>query len=251
MEYGAEPPYPEDDEYEFDHDEPGQWLPGDEPETTDLAEPQPAAAPAPVSETAVLSARLQAIVDAAERSAEEMRLHAEQRAADRIAEADRAAAIRVQAAEEEAAEIVAEAQAKAAAEAAEAVNTVDSIHAEAHEALREAKEKAQETIVQARADAREIVRAAHQATGEVLDDGSELADQLRELSGSLRSNAERLLRDIRLAHGSMTARLDQATPEGARWRAGDPSPPARRRTRAADEDAAVDFDVPDFIVRDE
>ncbi len=42
---------------------------------------------------------------------------------------------------------------------------------------------------------------------------------LRDLSDSLRSNAELLLRDIRLAHAEMTARLDQAAPPRAGTRA--------------------------------
>ena len=131
----------------------------------------------------------------------------------------------MRAAEEEAGEILAEARAKAEQSAAEAVNAVDSIHAEAHEALREAKatlaqarldaeQTAKETAREARAQAREIVRAAHLATRDVMDDGGELSDAAARAVGSLRTNAERLMRDIRLAHGSMTARLDQALPEG-------------------------------------
>jgi len=268
MEYGDGPPYADDDGYEYD---PEGW--GDEPDltTTELAAtaPEPEVPPAALTETVVLSARLQSIVDAAQRSAEELRLHTEQRAVERIAEADRAGEYRVQAAEEEAAELVAEAHAQAAQLAAEAVNAVDSIHAEAHAKLREANEaleqahrdaeqRAKETIERARNDARELVRAAELATGDVIDDGTELSDQLRELSNSLRSNAERLLRDIRLAHGSMTARLDQASPDReafsrSRGRSaadsGDAPAPARRRPR--DDEAAVDFEVPDFVIRDE
>ncbi len=278
MEYDAGPPYEEDDGYE-DEADPAAWEPDADPATSELHEPAPEAPAAteaeiaspPLTETLVLSARLQAIVDTAERSAEELRAHAEQRASERIAEAQRAAEYRVQAAEEDAAEIVAEARAKAQEMAAEAVNAVDSIHAEAHAALREAKatlaqaqldaEKlTKEAITKAREEAREIVRAAHVATREVMDDGSELSAQLRELSSSLRNNAERLLRDIRLAHGSMTARLDQALPEGSAAlrsagrlreaeRASGDAP--RRRSRPEDAEAAVDFEVPDFVVGEE
>ncbi len=62
------------------------------------------------------SRQVQAIVGAAERAAEELRVGSERRAAERIAEADRASAERVNAAEAEALEIVAEAQRQAAAE---------------------------------------------------------------------------------------------------------------------------------------
>lgn len=73
---------------------------------------------------------------------------------------------------------------------------------------------------------------------EVLADGTELSTDLRDLSTSLRVNAERLLRDIKLAHASMTARLDQATP-GAPLES-DPRP--RRTSSAADE-----LEVPEFL----
>jgi hypothetical protein len=54
----------------------------------------------------------------------------------------------------------------------------------------------------------------------------------------LRTNAERLLRDVRLAHGSMTARLDQAGPPGGLGPAS-----SRRGLDEPDED----LDVPEFI----
>ena len=73
---------------------------------------------------------------------------------------------------------------------------------------------------------------------------------------SLRNNAERLLRDVRLTHGGMTARLDQVTTGNA------PAPTERRSAPAHDEDAQPrerrrpsenghgdDLDVPEFIPR--
>ena len=99
---------------------------------------------------------------------------------------------------------------------------------------KEAFEQALEIRAKARQDAREIVSAAHAAAREVLREGTELSRNLRELSSSLRNNAERLLRDVRLAHGGMTARLDQAAPGEAE----------RPRTEPGD-----DLDVPEFIPR--
>jgi hypothetical protein len=66
---------------------------------------------------------------------------------------------------------------------------------------------------------------------------------------SLRNNAERLLRDVRLTHGSMTARLDQADAGGTRERP--------RRTRGGlsqgerydAEGEGGDLDVPEFMPR--
>ena len=91
----------------------------------------------------------------------------------------------------------------------------------------------------ARDDAREIVGESHVVAREVLRDGTELSRNLRELSASLRNNAERLLRDVRLAHGSMTARLDQAGPSGGVG-------PVSGRSRGFDE-PDEDLDVPEFI----
>ena len=131
--------------------------------------------------------------------------------AQRIAEGDRAAANRVQAAEAEALEILAAAQ------------------EQADKMLTEAKQQAQEITEDARRQAREVVNEAGAASREVLRDGTELSGHLRELSGSLRTNAELLLRDIRLAHAEMTARLDQA-----------------RAGRHAARPGVDDLDVPEF-----
>jgi hypothetical protein len=77
----------------------------------------------------------------------------------------------------------------------------------------------------------------------VLRDGTELSRNLRELSVSLRNNAERILRDVRLAHGGMTARLDQAGPGAPRG--DDELRFTTRNTR--DDDPGDDLDVPEFI----
>ena len=170
------------------------------------------------------------IVEAAERTAEELRAAAEDRANDRIAEAERAAAMRVEAAEEEAAEVRAEALAAA-----------DEVRSAAIVAAEEAEDKAA-------ARARELIYEARAATREVLRDGETLSAHLRELSDSLRANAERLLLDIRAAHAEMTARLDRVDPDlgghadaaprasRARPRAGTTSPTFRSSSRAARAD---------------
>ena len=92
----------------------------------------------------------------------------------------------------------------------------------------------------AREDAREIVGESHVVAREVLREGTELSRNLRELSVSLRNNAERLLRDVRLAHGGMTARLDQASPSGGQQQS---APAASARPDGPGED----LDVPEFI----
>ena len=140
------------------------------------------------------SDRVGEILAAAEQAAEDVRLEAEHRMRQRIAEGDRAAANRVQAAEAEALEILAAAQ------------------EQADKLLTEARQQAQELTEDARRQAREVTNEAGAASREVLRDGTELSGHLRELSASLRTNAELLLRDIRLAHAEMTARLDQGAP---------------------------------------
>ena len=92
----------------------------------------------------------------------------------------------------------------------------------------EADGQAREIKAQARLEAREITSDAHVMAREVLDEGTEVSRNLRELSVSLRNNAERLLRDITLAHGGMTARLDQVGGDGRGEPSGPPSALAPR-----------------------
>ena len=218
--------------------------------------------PSPRGDVAIASARVASIVEAAERAAEELRGQTEQRARDRIAEAVRAADLRVEAAEAEAADLLATTRRTADTLTSEAREAVAGIHAEAAlirqeaddyalsaraeaalDAERmhgEAEERGKEIVAGAQADAREIIADAHAAAREVLRDGSELSGNLRELSDSLRTNADRLLRDVKLAHAHLTARLDDAAPGGAA-----PSARDTRPTAPADPD----FDVPEFVPR--
>ena len=146
----------------------------------------------PERDLAQASVRVQGILAAAEQAAEEMRLQAERRMQARIEEGSRAAEQRVQAAEAEALEVVAAAQEEVA------------------RILEQARTEADELRDAARQEAREIVGEASAVARDVLRDGTEMSGHLRELSDSLRANSELLLRDVRLAHAEMTARLDQA-----------------------------------------
>ncbi|HEX4365012.1 MAG TPA: hypothetical protein VHZ75_10725 [Solirubrobacteraceae bacterium] len=155
------------------------------------------------------------IVEAAEQAAADMRASAETRAAERIAEAERAADLRVQAADDEAEQVLADARATA-----------------------------QKTEDEGKARARDLIYEARLATRDVLRDGETLSGQLRELSDSLRANAERLLLDIRAAHGEMTARLDRADPT----RSGSPASNGGR-ARNSPPAPSDDPDVPEFLAR--
>jgi chromosome segregation ATPase len=161
------------------------------------------------------------IVAAAEQAAEDLRTVAEERANERIAEAERAAQLRVQAADAEAEQVRAEAA------------------SEADELRREAAARAAEERDLAHARARELVAEARAATRDVLREGEQLSGHLRELADALRINAERLLRDVREAHGALNARLDAVDRDRR------PAPPVRRRS----EPAPPDLDVPEFIPR--
>jgi uncharacterized protein (DUF885 family) len=225
----------------------------------------------PMSEISVASAKVAAIVEAAERAAEDLRLKTEDKARSRIAEADRAADLRVEAAEAEAREILDAARRQAAAVEAEAKEGVRLVHERAAQARDEAErrkvtavQEAQEEAARvradadayaedakrsAKADARDIIAEAHDAARGVLHDGSMLSGHLQELSDSLHRNAERLLNDVKLAHARLSADLDQAAPAG-------PTEPAPRasRGRAADPPPTPprggpdgDFEVPEFV----
>ena len=65
---------------------------------------------------------------------------------------------------------------------------------------------------EAHTQAREIVADAYEAASEAVAEGEEMSTNLRDLGASLRTNAERLLRDVRLIDGSMVARLDRIEP---------------------------------------
>lgn len=162
-------------------------------------------APGRVEATADHVAR---IVEAAERAADEMRALAEDRAQERIAEADRAANLRVQAADDEAEQVRLEAESDA-----------EQLRRDAAEQARAERERAEDR-------ARELIAEARLAAHDVLREGEILSGHLRELSDSLRVNAERLLRDVRDAHEELTARLDRADPTGG-GRSRSSKPPTR------------------------
>jgi len=106
------------------------------------------------------------------------------------------------------------------------------------EADRAAAQSAQEARHEAGVEAREIIADARAAAREVLREGEQLSGHLRELGEALRTNAERLLRDIRHAHAELTARLDRADPG--------PASPGRDGRSAPSPDG---LDVPEFVPR--
>ncbi len=200
------------------------------------------------------SRRIESILAAAEAAADQMRVDAERRSAERIAEATRAAENRVNAAEAEAQDILADAQRRAAtlhstAEAdavrireqatAQASRVVDRAQSEATETQRIAEVFAAETREAASRDAREEVRKAREMAAEILEEGTELSNNLRALGDSLHANADRLLKDVASAHRSFLGMLD---------RAGYSEPANGSTPRASPSLPRADFgEIPEFI----
>ncbi len=94
-----------------------------------------------------------------------------------------------------------------------------------------------------------MLRDARATAGSVQTEGLEIVSNLRAMGDSLRSNAERLLRDVQLVHSRMVAQIDRTDgglPPAGRSGAGIS---ARRGVsgRAAARDVADDLDVPEFI----
>jgi vacuolar-type H+-ATPase subunit E/Vma4 len=221
---------------------------------------------------AIDAGRVSAIVAAAEEAAERIRTEAESRMHERVAEGARAAENRIRAAEEEAEELLdaarrqaehlattVEAEAedtrtRAAERAGEEVRTAeaqaarlrDDAQLEADGLRDDARASADRERVEAAREAQELVVTARAAADAARDQGRELTGNLLELSGSLRANAERLMRDIHRTHQALTAQLDAVEGIARPWLGGEgASDPARRGEPLPR--AEGDFDVPDFI----
>ena len=235
----------------------------------------------PLSEISVASSKVAAIVEAAERAAEDLRIKTEEKVRERIAEADargrparrgrggRGTGDRRQCARREAAAVEAEAREGVRLIHERAAQAREEAEARKSAAVAEASEEAlrlraagdayaEEARQDAKRAAREIIAEAHAAARDVLHDGTTLSGHLQELSDSLHRNAERLLNDVKLAHARLTADLDQAAPAGGidsapRASRGDGSPPvspgfaskpAPAISRKGGDD---DFEIPEFL----
>jgi vacuolar-type H+-ATPase subunit H len=183
---------------------------------------------------AAAAEQVAAIVGAAEESAKRMVQQTEERVRERIAEGERAAQNRVTAAEEEADELRHEAEGKALDIVARAEENADKV-------LGQAREDAAQMRAEAEARARDVLRDARTAASDVRTEGLEIVDNLREMGDSLRSNAERLLRDVQMIHSRMLAELDRVDGGIA------PEPTPRRRSARPPTGEGDAFDVPEFI----
>jgi vacuolar-type H+-ATPase subunit H len=219
-----------------------------------------------------VSDQVAAILRAAEESAEQIRQEAETRLRARIAEADRAAENRVKAAEDEAAEIirgargdaenirkdaVARAQSEADRVRMEADELKENATSEALAIVARAQENADETLTDAHERAREMLSDARLIAGEVQADGQLLASQVRELGDSMRSNADRLLRDVQAVHSTFLAQVDKLDPSRSALGPGPTRTNSRSSTPRGGTSATStptrapgeDLEVPEFIPR--
>lgn len=189
--------------------------------------------PAGSPTTAVAAERVAQIIAAAEDSAKRMLEQAEERVRERIAEADRAAENRVRAAEEEAEEIRALAQAEAAKTISDAAGEALTIVARAQESADSVMSDATAAAVVERdeieARSRDLLYEARTTASDVRTEGLEIVSNLREMGDSMRSNAERLLRDVQRIHTQLLARLDRIEAEPR------PEPAAAVRPQAGGE----------------
>jgi cell division septum initiation protein DivIVA len=200
------------------------------------------------------SRQVSKIVKAAEQAAEELLQQTEERADARIAEAARAADNRVAAAEAEAGELVdtarrqaeilhatAESDASRIREDAEreAAAVIEEARRQAEEVQRIAEVFATQTRESAEQEAAKQIKRARDLAAEVFGDGTEMSHNLRQLSDSLRRNAEILLTDVTAAHRALTARIAEVDPDGDQ-------PPAAATKPGR---GAFEPDVPEFMPR--
>jgi hypothetical protein len=93
------------------------------------------------------------------------------------------------------------------------------------------------------------MREARQTAGDVRDDGAELADHVKQLGNSLRSNADRLLHDIQAVHSTFLAQIDKVDPSrtalNQAMRGSARHTSDRSRVNGEDDE----LDVPEFIPR--
>ncbi len=221
--------------------------------------PRSAVSPTSAGAAPATAERVAEIVAAAEASAKRMLEQTEERVRDRIAEADRAAENRIVAAEAEAQEIIAHAQGEAEKAIGDATSEALAIVARAQDnaasVLSEAQSEAAAATAQAEERAHEFLRHARGTASDVNSEGLEIVANLREMGDAMRSNAQRLMRDIQQIHSQLVARLDRidggasgAEPDSVarRGRRRDLEPRGRSTAAAVGDDGDA-LDVPEFI----
>jgi vacuolar-type H+-ATPase subunit H len=192
------------------------------------------------------------------------RIDADQAVAEATSEALRI----VQSAQESANRLRTESEQAKTAATSEALAIVAKAQEVAEQSVREAEEAAKLEHDTAGQKARALLSEARNTASDVRTEGMELVGNLREMADSLRSNAERLLRDVQSIHSRMLAQIERA--EQAAGRSGasgtrpsptvdspaDPSydaPSSRRSPRDRDApmlgDGGEVLDVPEFIPR--
>ena len=86
------------------------------------------------------------------------------------------------------------------------------------------------------------MRHAEETASEINHEGFHMVGNLRELGDSLRTNADRLLKDVQMVHTRMVAQIERVQKE-----AGPPRPPRRTRDEPASRSPDDELDVPEFV----
>jgi len=121
---------------------------------------------------------------------------------------------------------------------------VESAQAEARRIRAAAAADAARMRAEAEEHAHGLVLDARATADGVRAEGMELVSNLREMSDSLRVNAERLLADIQSIHARMVGELERVDPGTDSIAPGTSGPEAESESSIEDE-----LDVPDFVQR--
>jgi cell division septum initiation protein DivIVA len=118
-------------------------------------------------------------------------------------------------------------------------------HDEARHIRHEAERRARDILEDARKQSQAMLTEARTAADAVLEDSKKLADALRTTGGALSAEADRLMRDVQLAHRELLGALRLPGVE-ARDRAARSGPAAAAKPPARPEPEEI-FEPPDWV----
>jgi vacuolar-type H+-ATPase subunit H len=197
----------------------------------------------------VAAAELEAseLMESARQEAARLREGASAEADKMLAAASSEALSTVSRAQENAERMRTEAEQTKAAATTEGLTIVARAEESAERIVTEARAAADATNAEAQERSRALLRETRTTASDIRTEGLEIVSNLHEMGDSLRSNAERLLRDVQSIHSRMVAQLDR---EEAGLRRG--SPAAGRRgadsgDRTSSQAGEGALEVPEFI----
>jgi hypothetical protein len=117
-------------------------------------------------------------------------------------------------------------------------------HDEARHIRHEAERRARDILEDARKQSQAMLTEARAAADAVLEDSKKLADALRSTGGALSAEADRLMRDVQLAHRELLGALRLPGVE-ARDRTARPGPVGTQPPPRAEPEEI--FEPPDWV----